>query len=212
MKWYNIILLSLLGLIILFLFFYGKAIYKGIIGINKLVKSEAFQGLIKSEGFQNMVKNKDYKNIRNLEGFRNVVKEGFTSGCSSCDKEGFQINISDLTNIDLSGSITSIANYHNIDLSNVDTSQITPASIIQTINNTPTTTTDTSTTATDTTTTARPDINDSNVQCNTFKNQLNSFNDLRQKYRDVGDWTNVRIINGNVNELQNKINEMGCAS
>ena len=169
MKWYNIILLSLLGLIILFLYFYGRVIYKGFVGINKLVKSESFQSLIKSEGFQNMVKKKDYKNIKNIEGFHNLISEGFTSGCSTCHpnlekknhKEGFQVSIGDLTNIDLSGAITNIANQNNIDLTNIDTSQINATTIAQTINNN---TTDT---------TAKPDINDSQTQCTIFKNQIN---------------------------------------
>jgi len=196
MKWYNIILLILLSIIVVFFYFYGKILYKSFVGINKLVKSESFQSLIKSEGFQNMVKNKDYKNT---EAFQNIIKEGFTSACSTCHKEGFQVNIDDLKNVDLSGAITNLADLTNIDLTNVDTSQINATTIIQDINNT------------NNVATAKPDINDPQTQCTIFKNQINTFNDLREKYRDVGDWGNVRAVNGSISELQEKLSELGCS-
>jgi hypothetical protein len=109
------------------------------------------------------------------------------------------VSIGDLTNIDLSGAITNIANQNNIDLTNIDTSQINATTIAQTINNN---TTDT---------TAKPDINDSQTQCTIFKNQINTFNDLREKYRNVGDWGNVRGVNGSISELQQKLIELGCS-
>ena len=202
MKWSNIFFISLSVGIIIFLFFYGKVIYQGITGGLKLYNSEGFQNILKSEGFQNIVKTKDYKNIKNIEEFKNFIKEGFTSGpsCSTCNKkEGFQVSISDITNIDIPNTVSAVADQHNLDIENIDTTQITPTAVVQK-----------STTITETT--DRPDINNPDTQCIAYNNQMNLHINMKQVYRDKNEWSNVRRINSDISSLREKINELGCAS
>jgi hypothetical protein len=176
-------------------------IYKSFRGLNKLIKSESFKNLVHSEGFQNMIKAKDYKNIKNSEAFQNIINEGFISTCNNCNKEGFQLNVTDLSNVDISDSVSNIAKMlPNVDLSNVDTSHINANTVVANINNTSTPDRN------------LPDMNDPNFQCTIYQNQINTNINLRETYRSIGDWSNVRKINGDIASIKNQLQDLGCSS
>jgi len=195
MKWYMILLGIVLVSILIFLFFYGRILYKGFSGIYDLTQSEAFQNITKKEGFQNMNDNTKLKLIQSL-----IFPQ---EECSTCPKrnEGFQVNVTDLSNVDISGAITSLAALHNIDISNIDVSSITASTISQAISNN-------SSTASTSSSVTIPDINDSNFQLGVYKNQLAAHITSRDKSKDIGDWKNVRIYNSDIIALQAQIASM----
>ena len=41
---------------------------------------------------------------------------------------------------------------------------------------------------------SRP-VNDPSRVCDTIQNQINTFQNVKQKYKDAGDWSNVQLTN-----------------
>lgn len=56
---------------------------------------------------------------------------------------------------------------------------------------------------------SRP-INDPSRVCDTIQKQIDTFQNVKQKYKDAGDWSNVQLTNRTVNSLKEQMTTLGC--
>lgn len=56
---------------------------------------------------------------------------------------------------------------------------------------------------------SRP-INDPSRVCDTIQKQIDTFQNVKQKYKDAGDWNNVQLTNRTVNSLKEQMTTLGC--
>ena len=56
---------------------------------------------------------------------------------------------------------------------------------------------------------SRP-VNDPSRVCDTIQNQINTFQNVKQKYKDAGDWSNVQLTNKTIHSLKEQMTTLGC--
>jgi len=48
--------------------------------------------------------------------------------------------------------------------------------------------------------------------CDTLQNQINHLQEMKDHYRNTGDWSNIRLTNSTISNLQNQLSSLGCTN
>lgn len=56
---------------------------------------------------------------------------------------------------------------------------------------------------------SRP-LNDNSRVCNTIQSQINTLKTTKETYRSLGDWSNVKLSNRTIEDLEGQLGTLGC--
>lgn len=56
---------------------------------------------------------------------------------------------------------------------------------------------------------SRP-LNDNSRVCDTIQSQINTLKTTKETYRSLGDWSNVKLSNRAIEDLEGQLGTLGC--